>query len=93
MSTPYRLWEILQRSYTGPHCEEDDFLPKIFTPKLQEVIKKYEIAYDPKTPVPANSSTRLLFRSSLRTLWLRLSEIKRFPSASARIPAGESSGV
>ena len=51
MSTPYRLWEILQRSNTGPHCEEDDFLPKIFTPKLQEVIKKYEIKYDPENPV------------------------------------------
>ena len=54
MSTPYRLWEILQRSNTGPHCDEDDFLPKIFTPKLQEVIKKYEITYDSKTPVPTN---------------------------------------
>ena len=54
MSTPYRLWEILQRSYTGPHCEEDDFLPKIFTPKLQEVIKKYEITYDPDNPVPVD---------------------------------------
>jgi hypothetical protein len=54
MSTPYRLWEILQRSYTGPHCEEDDFLPKIFTPKLQEVIKKYEITYNPDNPVPVD---------------------------------------
>ena len=54
MSTPYRLWEILQRSNTGPYCDEDDFLPKIFTPKLQEVIKKYEITYDPQTPVPTD---------------------------------------
>ena len=54
MSTPYRLWEILQRSYTGPHCDEDDFLPKIFTPKLQQVIEKYGIKYDPKTPVPTD---------------------------------------
>ncbi len=56
MSTPYRLWEILQRSNTGPHCDEDEFLPKIFTPKLQEVIKKYEIKYDPKTPVPTDNN-------------------------------------
>ena len=54
MSTPYRLWEILQRSYTGPHCEEDEFLPRKFTPKLEEVIKKYEIKYDHENPVPAD---------------------------------------
>ncbi len=54
MSTPYRLWEILQRSNTGPYYDEDDFLPKIFTPKLQDGIKKYEITYDPKTPVPTD---------------------------------------
>ena len=54
MSTPYRIWEILERANTGPHYDEDDFLPKIFTPKLQEVIKKYEIKYDPETPVPAD---------------------------------------
>ena len=52
MSTPYRLWEIQQRSNTGPQCDEEEFLPKIFTPKLQEIVKKYEINYDPTTPVP-----------------------------------------
>lgn len=54
MSTPYRLWEIQERSNTGPHCDEEDFLPKIFTPKLQEIINKYEIKYDPNTPVPVD---------------------------------------
>lgn len=54
MSNPYRLWEIQQRSSTGPFCDENDFLPKIFTPKLQEVIKKYEIKYDPENPVSAD---------------------------------------
>ncbi|MBW2123818.1 MAG: monomethylamine:corrinoid methyltransferase [Deltaproteobacteria bacterium] len=54
MSTPYRLWEIQERSNTGPPCDEDEFLPKVFTPKLQEIIEKYEIRYDPKTPVPAD---------------------------------------
>ncbi|RKX78023.1 MAG: hypothetical protein DRP87_07460 [Spirochaetes bacterium] len=54
MSNPYRLWEILKRSNTGAFCDEDDFLPKVFAPKVKEVIKKYEIKYDPKTPVPAD---------------------------------------
>ena len=56
MSTPYRLWEIQQRSNTGPQCDEEDFLPKIFTPKLQEIVKKYEITYDPQTPVPGDDN-------------------------------------
>ncbi len=54
MANPYRLWEIQERSNTGPFCEENDFLPKVFAPKLQEVIKKYEITYNPDTPVPSD---------------------------------------
>ncbi len=56
MSNPYRLWEIQQRSSTGPFCDENDFLPKIFAPKLQELIKKYEITYDPNTSVPSDDN-------------------------------------
>ena len=55
MSIPYRFWEIQQRSNDGPQCDEDDFLPKIFTPKLQEVIKKYGIRWDRKTVVPSDN--------------------------------------
>jgi hypothetical protein len=54
MTTAYRLWEMLARSKTGPHMEEDDFLPRLFTPTLKKLIKKYEIKYDPETPVPAD---------------------------------------
>jgi hypothetical protein len=54
MSTPYRLWEIQERSNTGPQCDEDEFLSKIFSPTLQKIVKKYEIKYNPKTPVPAD---------------------------------------
>ena len=54
MANPYRLWEIQARSDTGPFCDENDFLPKIFAPKLQAIVKKYDIKYDPSTPVPAN---------------------------------------
>ena len=34
--------------------EEDDFLPRLFTPTLKKLIKKYEIQYNPATPVPIN---------------------------------------
>ena len=56
MTTAYRLWEMIERSKTGPHIEEDEFLPRLFTPTLKKLIKKYEIRYDPQTPVPADDN-------------------------------------
>lgn len=50
----YRMWEIMERALTGPFMEEQDFIYKRFFPKMQEVIKKYEIKYDPANPVPAD---------------------------------------
>ena len=37
MTTAYRHWEILERSQTGPFMDEDDFLPKHFTPTLKKL--------------------------------------------------------
>ena len=54
MATPYRHWEILERSRTGKFMDEDDFLPKLFSPTLKKLIKKYGIKYDPKTPCPSD---------------------------------------
>ena len=54
MTTAYRLWEIQERSNTGPQMDEDEFLPKLFSPKLEKIVKKYEIKYDPKNPVPVD---------------------------------------
>ena len=50
----YKMWEILERAHTGPFCENDDFTYKIFMPKVKEVVKKYDIKYDPSQPVPAD---------------------------------------
>ena len=36
--------------------EEDEFLPRLFTPTLKKLIKKYEIAYDSQTPVPTDDN-------------------------------------
>lgn len=52
---PYKMWEIMERANTGPFCEDDEFLFKIFMPKMKEVIEKYNIKYDPDTPVPADN--------------------------------------
>jgi methylamine--corrinoid protein Co-methyltransferase len=56
MATAYRLWEILERARTGRFMDEDDFLPKRFTPTLKKLIKKYEIKYDPRTPCPTDDA-------------------------------------
>jgi methylamine---corrinoid protein Co-methyltransferase len=50
----FNMWEILERAHTGPFCENDDFTYKIFMPKVQEVVKKYDIKFDPQHPVPAD---------------------------------------
>jgi len=45
------LLDIIDRSLEGPFTFENDFDLKIFVPKLREVIKKYEIKYDPENPL------------------------------------------
>jgi hypothetical protein len=47
---------MIERSKTGPHMEEDEFLPRLFTPTLKKLIKKYEIKYDSQTPVPTDEN-------------------------------------
>ena len=56
MATAYRIWEMLDRSRTGPFMDEDDFLPRRFTPTLKKLIKDYEIKYDPETPCPSDDA-------------------------------------
>ena len=47
--------EIIDRALKGPFYSEKDFDLKVFVPKLREVIKKYEIKYDPENPVPSDN--------------------------------------
>jgi len=56
MGTAYRMWEILDRARTGRFMDEDEFLPKRFTPTLKKLIKTYEIKYDPKNPCPSDDA-------------------------------------
>ncbi len=53
---PFRMWEILERARTGPFCEDEAFTMQRFMPKMQEVIRKYGIEYDPATPIPRDDS-------------------------------------
>jgi hypothetical protein len=53
---PYKMWEILERARTGPFCEDDAFTMERFMPKMQEVIEKYGIRYDPATPIPSDDA-------------------------------------
>ncbi len=50
----YRMWEIMERSATGPFMEEAEFLNKRIPRKMRDVVKKYGITYDPAHPVPAD---------------------------------------
>ncbi len=54
MATAYRLWEMLERARTGRFMDEEEFLPRRFTPTLKRLIKQYEIRYDPQTPCPCD---------------------------------------
>jgi methylamine--corrinoid protein Co-methyltransferase len=45
------LLEIMDRALEGPFTSENDFDLNIFVPKLREVVKKYEIKYDPENPL------------------------------------------
>ena len=50
------FFEVLDRAMTGPHCPESDFEMKVLFPKIQEVVSKYDIKYDPDNPVPADDT-------------------------------------
>jgi len=46
--------EVINRALEGPYHSEKDYNLKVFVPKLKEVVKKYEIKYDPENPVPSD---------------------------------------
>jgi len=46
---------MIERALKGPFSSEEDFDLNVFVPKLREVIKKYEIKYDPENPIPSDN--------------------------------------
>ncbi|UCH01437.1 MAG: monomethylamine:corrinoid methyltransferase, partial [Candidatus Bathyarchaeota archaeon] len=51
-----RIFEIWRRAETGPICPEKRFETKIFWPRLCELIKEYDIRYDPERIVPTDDT-------------------------------------
>ena len=47
--------EIIDRALKGPFYSEKDFDLKVFVLKLREMVKKYEIKYDPENPIPSDN--------------------------------------
>ena len=48
------LFDYLERAFSGPIMTQKDFHMKILIPNIRNVIKEYEIVYDPAVPVPAD---------------------------------------
>ena len=46
------FFEIVERALNGPYYSEKDFDMKIMVPKVRVIVKKYDIRYDPETPIP-----------------------------------------
>jgi len=50
------IWEILDRAEKGPYCSEHDFSLKILAPKLAELVKSYDVRFNPGELVPLDAS-------------------------------------
>ena len=50
------LLEVMERAFTGKPCTERDYDINIFSKKLKEIVKEYNIKYDPDNPVPSDNS-------------------------------------
>ena len=46
--------QVIDRALTGPISLEKDFDLEIFNKELNEVVRRYDIKYDPQNPVPAD---------------------------------------
>ena len=58
--------EVLDRAFEGPYCPEQDFDMKILVPKLQELIQKYKVKFDPENPVSSDDDLAdRVFRAGL----------------------------
>jgi hypothetical protein len=48
--------DVIERALTGKPCSEREYDLKIFSAKLMEKVKEYDIKYDPENPVPSDNS-------------------------------------
>jgi methylamine--corrinoid protein Co-methyltransferase len=52
----FRIWDIWRRVETGPICPERTFETKILWSRVKELVKEYDIRYDPENLVPTDRS-------------------------------------
>ena len=48
--------DVYERALKGPLMTENDFDMKVLVPAVSEVVKAYEIKYDPQNPLPADDA-------------------------------------
>ncbi|NIO09945.1 MAG: monomethylamine:corrinoid methyltransferase, partial [Deltaproteobacteria bacterium] len=46
------FYEVIDRAMSGKHSSEMEFDMEVLVPKVQEVVSKYGIKYDPENPIP-----------------------------------------
>ncbi|MEM1717822.1 MAG: monomethylamine:corrinoid methyltransferase [Thermosphaera sp.] len=50
------LWEVLERSQTGPLMKEEEFETEFFPSKIREIVKEHGIKYDPEEVVMTDAN-------------------------------------
>lgn len=50
------MWDFINRAETGQMIREKDFILKKYWPKLKELVKEYDVKYDPENLVPTDDS-------------------------------------
>ncbi len=50
------LLDFLERAMTGPIMTQQDFQINILMPNIRSVLEEFQIAYDPKDPVPSDDA-------------------------------------
>lgn len=53
---PIKPIEVYRRATTGPRMEEKEFDREILSKRVGELVKEYDIKYDPENPVPSDDS-------------------------------------
>jgi len=63
------LWEILDRTMTGPVMEEEEFEVDLFPTAIADIVAKHKIEFDPEEPIMADPSLAdAIFQAGLELL-------------------------
>ena len=51
-----QILDVMEKALEGRPMSETDYQLRSFAPKVQEVVKRYDIKFDPKNPIPDDGS-------------------------------------